>query len=101
MLGQVHGEGKYIWTTGEFYDGQWKKGLKEGYGVWKGVANDTYIGEWKDNKPYGFGKHVWGSLDQYEGEWKACLRHGQGCDKFQNDDMYVGEYCWGKAEGYG
>ena len=77
-----------IWTkTGEFYDGQWVQGLKQGHGLWRGAAGplgenpDQYIGEWNQNQPKGYGKHTWGNnSDIYEGEWKYCLRHGQGQD---------------------
>ena len=33
--------------------------MKHGYGVWKGIFNDSYIGEWKNNKTEGYGVHVW------------------------------------------
>jgi len=72
----VHGQGLYTWYSGEYYDGLWVKGLKEGYGVCQGLAADQYIGEWNDNQPNGFGKHTWGNGDVYEGVWKACMRHG-------------------------
>lgn len=26
--GKVHGQGKYTWVNGEYYDGQWVDGLK-------------------------------------------------------------------------
>ena len=42
--GRVCGQGKYIWASGEFYDGQWLDGMKEGYGVWEGLVGDSYIG---------------------------------------------------------
>ena len=98
-----------VWgKTEEFYDGQWVKGLKQGYGMWRGPKGqkneqpDEYIGEWLDNKPNGFGKHTWGNNgDVYEGEWKYCLRHGQGADRFSVGDFYIGEYRFGKDDGYG
>ena len=24
--GKVHGQGKYVWHTGEYFDGQWQRG---------------------------------------------------------------------------
>lgn len=35
--------------------------MKHGNGVWKGIHNDSYIGEWKYNKADGYGVYVWKS----------------------------------------
>lgn len=34
----------FKWAHGEVYDGEWLKGVKEGYGIWKGTEGDSYIG---------------------------------------------------------
>lgn len=44
-------------------------GVKEGSGVWKGIANDSYIGKWVNGKAEGYGVHIWKNKDKYEGEW--------------------------------
>jgi hypothetical protein len=32
VMGKPHGRGKFTWTNGEFYDGDWNMGVKEGEG---------------------------------------------------------------------
>ena len=55
---------------------QWVKGVKHGFGIWKGLEGDNYVGEWKEGKVEGYGVHSWKNGDRYEGEWKDCLNHG-------------------------
>ena len=50
--------------------------MKHGYGIWKGLHSDSYIGEWRHSKAEGYGVHTWKNGDRYEGEWKMCLKHG-------------------------
>ena len=33
--------------------------MKHGSGIWKGVKNDEYTGEWKFGKADGYGVHTW------------------------------------------
>lgn len=75
-------------------------GMKHGSGMWKGLRNDSYMGQWKQGKPNGYGVHVWNN-DKYEGEFVNCLKHGQGSEYFNNGDIYIGQYVNGKPEGYG
>jgi hypothetical protein len=43
--GKAHGQGHYTWkATGEVYDGEWVRGVRHGYGVWKNLKGDSYIG---------------------------------------------------------
>lgn len=37
--------------------------------MWKGINEESYIGEWKESKAHGYGVQVWASGDRYEGEW--------------------------------
>ena len=51
--GFPNGNGKYIWHTGEIYDGKWVMGKKEGYGKYyfkNENGEDSFIaGYWKDD----------------------------------------------------
>jgi hypothetical protein len=49
------------------YDGEWDQGLKQGYGIWKGINKDSYIGEWNVSKAHGYGVHTWPNGDRFEG----------------------------------
>jgi len=44
MNNKPHGKGTYEWANGESYDGEWVMGCKNGFGIWKGTENDTYMG---------------------------------------------------------
>ena len=44
-------------------------GVKHGYGVWKGVKGESYIGQWHTGRAQGYGVHVFANGDKYEGEW--------------------------------
>lgn len=51
--GLPHGEGRYVWQTGDSYDGEWKYGLRDGYGVmiFKTTGQDSVLaGVWKKDK---------------------------------------------------
>ena len=48
--GYPHGIGTYIWHTGDRYEGEWDKGLRDGYGVFtmKYQGRDSIVaGVWK------------------------------------------------------
>ena len=54
--GLPHGDGKYIWDSGEIYDGSWKNGMREGYGIYSFNINgqDTSLqGYWENDKYVG------------------------------------------------
>ena len=44
MDNQAHGKGVYNWANGEEYDGEWQNGVKDGYGMWRGIFGDSYLG---------------------------------------------------------
>lgn len=51
--GLPHGKGKYTWSTGEHFDGVWKKGKRHGVGTYviKTTKKDSILhGIWKDDK---------------------------------------------------
>jgi len=44
MNGKRHGKGKFTWYNGEIFEGQWRDGKKNGFGVWKSPKGDSYEG---------------------------------------------------------
>jgi hypothetical protein len=75
--------GKYIFSNGDKFVGEWKDGKKNGQGTfywigdsqWKG---DKYVGEYKDDRRNGQGTYSFSNGDKYVGEWKDNNRTGQG-----------------------
>lgn len=56
VKGYPHGKGKYEWSTGEYYEGDWKKGLRDGMGSYyfKYHGRDTvFAGIWENDKYIG------------------------------------------------
>ena len=41
------GPGRYVWVTGNEYDGEWKAGRMHGHGTFAWAAGERYVGEWK------------------------------------------------------
>ncbi|MDP2424650.1 MAG: hypothetical protein U1C46_04350 [Bacteroidales bacterium] len=48
IKGLPHGAGKCVYESGSFYEGEWKKGLMDGFGTFYDFLNDTTLtGIWK------------------------------------------------------
>ncbi|KAF4736900.1 hypothetical protein FOZ63_010819, partial [Perkinsus olseni] len=61
--GQKHGSGTYVYKDGSSLKGEWKEGSLL-TGTWTLPSGLRYIGDFKENKPYG------------EGYWKMPCREG-------------------------
>mmetsp|Transcript_14893 Transcript_14893/g.24406 ORF Transcript_14893/g.24406 Transcript_14893/m.24406 type:complete len:81 (-) Transcript_14893:6-248(-) len=48
--GKPHGRGKWTYSNGNTYEGEWENGLKSGMGTFKWNDGGLYEGEWKDDK---------------------------------------------------
>ena len=65
--GRRHGRGRYVWhngassTDGEggMYEGQWRRGVRDGVGCHEWKDGSRYAGEWRDGKPDGWGVYTW------------------------------------------
>ena len=65
--------------NGDFYIGEWKKGLKHGKGIdYYKNGNIKYEGDFMKGKYDGIGKYIEENGDYYIGEWKNGLRNGKG-----------------------
>jgi len=66
---KMQGHGRFTEPTGNYYDGEWVKGVRCGYGVYMYPDGENYEGEWKDNIRHGYGKYTFVSGKVWEGEW--------------------------------
>jgi hypothetical protein len=76
----------------ETYEGDWVNDKMEGYGIYHYSNGDIYDGEWKDNQHNGFGKYFFTDGSHYEGEWKDHRMHGTGKFFDINGICWTGEF---------
>lgn len=92
-----HGFGKYMWTDGTLYCGEWDAnkmtgkgliqwpsgasydgdvcgGFIDGTGTFKGVDGSVYKGSWRMNKKHGMGTMFYANSDTYEGFWNEVCQ---------------------------
>lgn len=69
-----------------------KKGESPQSGIHKvQYSNDEYYeGQFKNGMREGFGSRVWSNGTVYEGNWKADQRHGEGKLFFKDGSYYEG-----------
>eukprot|EP01035_Chromulina_nebulosa_P027401 gene27401-36041_t len=80
------------------YEGDYKDGLKHGFGKMKFPNGDLYEGEWVENKIEGEGTYTYKkSGDIYSGSWVSNKKSGQGTLEFGSDSsMLVGTWIDGQ-----
>ena len=62
-----HGQGKYLWTDGCMYVGEWQKGGIMGKGRFSWPSGATYEGDFKSGYMDGKGTYIGSSGDTYKG----------------------------------
>eukprot|EP00824_Muranothrix_gubernata_P009735 TRINITY_DN22441_c0_g1_i1.p1 TRINITY_DN22441_c0_g1~~TRINITY_DN22441_c0_g1_i1.p1 ORF type:complete len:393 (+),score=76.77 TRINITY_DN22441_c0_g1_i1:41-1180(+) len=77
--------------TGDTYEGDWKKGKRDGRGKMEYSDGEIYDGDWRDNKPHGNGCHRYEDGSTYVGEWRRGVRHGHGVYTSQSS-RYDGDW---------
>ena len=120
------GKGKYTFSNGEYYIGEWSKGERNGKG--KEYYNDNklrydgdfvngkyegngeyyfeneeyYIGQFLEGKRHGNGKLFYKDKNiKYEGEFKNDNLDGKGKYYYKNGESYDGQWLNGKKHGKG
>ncbi|MAO07620.1 MAG: hypothetical protein CL596_02785 [Alteromonas sp.] len=72
-----NGWGKYQYENG-YYDGFWKNGKKDGYGMYKWDGLGKYIGNWENDTMNGYGVYIADNNDNIIGEYKNGQLNGLG-----------------------
>lgn len=89
MNGLPEGFGEYTWGDGSNYKGDFKQGLRSGYGLWCiSLANDCekYQGHYSMDKKSGYGVYEWENGWIYKGNFENDYRNGYG-------ELYEGDSC--------
>nr|GEW35953.1 sulfate transporter 3.1-like [Tanacetum cinerariifolium] len=77
-------------AKGSRYRGQYRQGLRHGYGIYRFYVGDIFVGEWFKGQCLGVGVHTCQDGSKYFGEFKSGVKHGIGHYHFRNGDMYAG-----------
>lgn len=88
-------------VNGDIYQGEWKDGKANGYGVFVDTNGSMYEGEWLNDQQHGYGTESWnyGKI-RYTGEFVEGMKSGQGRFEFEGG-FYEGDFVDGKFHGNG
>ncbi|MBF0127177.1 MAG: hypothetical protein HQM02_08190 [Magnetococcales bacterium] len=87
-----NGKGVYIYSSGDFYSGDWSNGDKHGQGIYVFKSGDRYSGTWHLNQKHGQGSYIFKSGQRYDGGWWLNKKHGQGTITFTNGIRQRGQW---------
>ena len=80
------------------YEGDFRNGIWDGYGVVDWDDGCHYEGDWKNDQRHGYGIMVLSNGARYEGEWLFDKHHGHGSYTGPKHD-FEGEFVNGKRHG--
>lgn len=98
--GVRHGFGKDSFIDGSSYEGGYFDGKRQGKGTVIYNNGHKYIGSFQDDKKNGFGV-LYFLKQRYEGNFKDDEYHGIGTYFHENGDISIAEYIYGKRSGLG
>ena len=101
IQGTLNGKGEKFSLNGNYYEGEFKDGLKYGQGR-EETKEDVYVGNFENDKKNKKGKLVYKKInDSYEGDFLDNNITGKGEYKWENDDIYIGDFIDEKMHGKG
>lgn len=72
----------------DFYDGEYSKDQKEGFGKVTYSNGDEYAGNWRKNMRHGHGTYFYKATGmRYDGDWENNSKNGNGVLTFSNGDI--------------
>lgn len=102
LLGNIpEGSGKYIWSDGCQYEGEWRHGMRHGHGKLEFPSGAVYDGEFSGGYMHGEGTYIGPDKVTYRGRWRLNLKHGLGYQMYPNGDIFEGSWIQGTPEGPG
>lgn len=79
------------YEIGTRYEGLKWRGKRNGEGKFSYSEGSVYVGEWKDNKMHGFGSLTYpNGCTAYEGQWQDDEFHGRGTLYNQDPTRFAG-----------
>ena len=99
--GKLHGNGQMNFKSGDVYFGQWLDNIRSGKGKMKFKNGDVYLGYWDNNLFHGNGRMTYHNRDYYDGEWNQNIPEGKGKFMFRDGEYFEGDFVNGQFEGQG
>jgi len=91
-LGLRHGWGTIVWEDGSCYEGFWENDMSNGDGRLIHVGGDVYIGDWVDDMAHGQGSYYHVDKTVYIGQWERDKQSGKGKETWADGSEYEGLY---------
>ncbi|KAJ8899758.1 hypothetical protein K2173_019458 [Erythroxylum novogranatense] len=102
LLGHVpEGNGKYVWSDGSVYAGEWQRGVRHGNGKLLWPSGAIYEGKFSGGYIHGTGTYIDSTNVTYKGRWRLNLKHGLGYQVYPHGDIFEGSWIQGSPEGPG
>lgn len=98
--GMRHGTGKYKSARGK-YEGQFRYDKMEGQGRYEFTNGRTFVGQWEDGTMVGSGTMEFPDGSRYEGAYEKGLKSGGGVFTWPDGRVYKGEWSEGNQHGLG
>ncbi|KAK8944466.1 hypothetical protein KSP39_PZI008057 [Platanthera zijinensis] len=99
--GMLHGSGVYYYSRGGMYEGEWNDSKFDGHGVETWADGSKYKGQFKEGLSHGFGVYQDHAGVLYAGEWVNGQSHGYGMETYEDGSCFVGQYKCGLKHGSG
>jgi uncharacterized protein (TIGR02145 family) len=96
--GKITGKGKFTWSNGEYYEGSFVLNKRWGYGKDVMENGDVYEGDFLNNSRHGFGRMNYSNGEIYEGNWVSGMRTGKGKKIFKNGEIQEGDFVNGELK---
>lgn len=84
---KFHGKGELVTKSGK-YEGEFRDGLRHGFGVMAFKQSCRYEGQWVKGRMEGKGLYIWADSRRYEGQWVKGERTGEGVLTMPNGERY-------------
>ncbi|KAI4388060.1 hypothetical protein MLD38_000430 [Melastoma candidum] len=99
--GKAWGKGRFSWPSGATFEGEFKSGRMDGFGTFVGSDGNSYRGSWSSDRKHGYGEKRYANGDYFEGTWKRNVQDGQGRYVWRNGNEYHGDWRNGVISGRG
>nr|XP_045000261.1 radial spoke head 10 homolog B [Jaculus jaculus] len=112
--GKRHGKGSIYYNQEgtSWYEGDWVKNIKQGWGIRCYKSGNIYEGQWENNVRHGEGRMRWLTTnEEYTGRWEKGVQNGFGThtwflkrilnSQYPLRNEYIGDFVDGQRHGHG